>query len=179
MVIKMKKYNCTICGHFFELNDDNDTCCPICGTNDKEYLLEALEIEDKSKDELREVLGTYLKRKCHSAAYIKLCSKKLEELGYYELSKELDMVAQKKLEYEAILLELFGVKNDIRLNLNNVVTRAIEDVYLANKITELEKKNHNDDIFNLLKNLKHEEEKNIFVLNCIAKKCLHEFQDNI
>ena len=52
------------------------------------------------------------------------------------------------------------------------------DKYLS-KITELEKKNHNDDIFNLLKDLKREEEKNIFVLNCIAKRCLHEFQDNI
>ena len=64
-------------------------------------------------------------------------SKSSSEMMKMLESKELDMVAQKKLEYEAILLELFGVKNDIRLNLNNVVTRAIEDVYLANKITEL------------------------------------------
>lgn len=171
------KYSCSICGTYFENDNHKNLICPICGNNDTNYLLKSIEIEDEKKDDVKEKVKYFLSRKCHSAAYIKLCSKKLEELGYFDLSQELNIVAQRKLEYEAILLEILGVKDDIRLNLNNVVTRAIEDLYLAKEITELENKDDNEGIFSLLQQMKCDEEKNIFILNNIAKKCLYEFRE--
>ncbi len=170
------KYSCSICGTYFE-GENKNLICPICGNSDTNYLLKSIEIEDDKKDDIKEKVKYFLSRKCHSAAYIKLCSKKLEDLGYFELAQELNIVAQKKLEYEAVLLEILGVKDDIRLNLNNVVTRAIEDLYLAKEITELENKDDNEGIFSLLKQMKYDEEKNIFILNNIAKKCLYEFRE--
>lgn len=170
------KYSCSICGNYFE-GEAKNLICPICGNHDENYLLKTIEISDEKKDDVKEKIKYFLSRKCHSAAYIKLCSKKMEELGYFDLSKELDLVAQKKLEYEALLLEILGVKNDIRLNLNNVITRAVEDMYLAKEITALENKDDNEGIFSLLQKMKYDEEKNIFILNNIAKKCLYEFRD--
>lgn len=170
------RYSCSICGNYFD--KDKEAACPICGNNDEGYLLKSIEIEDEeSKDDFKVKIKSYLGRKCHSAAYIKLCSKKLEELGYFDLAKELNDVAIKKLEYEAILLELLGVKDDIRLNLNNVISRAVEDVHLAKEISALEYMNNNEGIYSLMQRMKSDEEKNIFILNHIAKKCLHEFKD--
>lgn len=168
------KYSCSICGAYFESNNDKIKCT-ICGNDDESYLLKSIEIEDSKENDIKEKLKIYLSRKCHSAAYIKLCSKKLEELGYFELSKELDIVAQKKLEYEALILEIIGVKDDIRLNLNNVISRAIEDLNLAKEISDLEHQENNEAIFSLLNKMKIDEEKNIFILNTIAKRCQNEF----
>lgn len=171
------KYSCSICGNYFE-DKNKKLICPICGNTDENYLLKSIEIEENKKDNIKEKLRFFLSRKCHSAAYIKLCSKKLEDLGYFDLAKELDVVAQKKLEYEAVLLEMLGVKDDIRLNLNNVVSRAMEDLHLAKEITDLEKKEDNEGIFSLLEKMKYDEEKNVFILNSIAKKCLYEFRES-
>lgn len=169
------KYSCSICGTYFDTDDDN-VKCSICGNDDQDYLLKAIEIENMNSKNVKEKLKKYISRKCHSAAYIKLCSKKLEDLGYFELARELDIVALKKLEYEAFILEILGVKDDIRLNLNNVISRAIEDLNLAKEISDLEHQENNEGIYSLLNKMKADEEKNIFILSTIAKKCQNEFQ---
>ncbi len=175
-VVIRVKYNCAICGNYFE-KTKSELICPICGNSDENYLLKAIEIEEDKKDDIQERIKHFLSRKCHSAAYIKLCSKRMEELGQFDLAKELDIVAQKKLEYEAILLDMLGIKNDIRLNLNNVLTRAMEDVHIAEEIMKLEEKEDNESIIHLLKQMKADEEKNVFILNNIAKKCLTELKE--
>lgn len=162
------KYNCYICGSNFEEHDK--LLCPICGNDDVNYLLKSIEIETDDNDEGKEKIKKFLARKCHSSAYIKLCSRKLNDLGYYDLANELERIAIQKLDYEALLLEILGVKDDMRLNLNNVVTRAVEDVNLAKEISDLENMNNHEGIFETLSKMKIEEEKNIMVLSNIAKR---------
>lgn len=168
------KYSCYICGSNFDMNDK--LTCPICGNNDNNYLLKTIEIEDNKDDELKDRIKVFLSRKCHSSAYIKLCAIKLKDLGHFELANELERIAVQKLDYEALLLEILGVTEDVRMNLNNVVTRAVEDVNLAKEISRLEEVNDNEAICEILSNMKHEEEKNVVALSNIAKRYFNAVQ---
>ncbi|MBO5711555.1 MAG: hypothetical protein J6R47_01835, partial [Acholeplasmatales bacterium] len=146
----MKRYHCLECGHIFELKDE--LLCPICKNSKEELLLKTIEIEEVVKNsripnylntdkELRDKLEHFTKRRNHSSAYLKVCSKKLIELGYFELALMLERIALSKLDVETKLISALGVTDDMRLNLNNLIAKAIEDVKLAKELEELAKIN--------------------------------------
>ena len=181
LVNNMKRYHCLECGHIFELKDE--LLCPICKNSKEELLLKTIEIEEVVKNsripnylntdkELRDKLEHFTKRRNHSSAYLKVCSKKLIELGYFELALMLERIALSKLDVETKLISALGVTDDMRLNLNNLIAKAIEDVKLAKELEELAKIKHDEDIYRLLNSVAVEETINLVTLNTILDQLL-------
>lgn len=132
----------------------------------------SLELGISDNPLIKDEVKNYLDRKTHSAAYIRLCGMEAKRLGKMELSMALNELATAKMENEAILMEAFGVKEDLRLNLNNVILRATEDVAFANKIADLAKKKKEEDAYALLYQLAKNESDNLEAL----KGILSQFQ---
>jgi rubrerythrin len=183
----MRKYLCLECGNNVDLK--GLFICPICNNKDKTKLLQNIEIEvseefiktDNNKtsfnrlsEGLNEKLNHYVKTRCHSSAYLKLCAIKLKDIGEFELARELDYVANKKLEVETKLLEMLGTSSDIRLNMSNLIAKALEDVKLAREIENYAKNNNNVEIAKLLSAILIDESTNLFILNVISNKIVEK-----
>ena len=182
----MKRYLCLECGNNVELK--NGYVCPICNNKDKTKLLQNIEIEvsenflrtenktiyNKINEMVLDKLNHYIKTRCHSSAYLKLCAYNLKDIGEFELAIELEKVAIKKLEIESRLLELLGTTNDIRLNMSNLISKALEDCKLASEIEELARNNNNKEIAKLLNVILIEESNNLYVLNLISNKIIEK-----
>jgi rubrerythrin len=177
----MKRYHCLECGHIFELKDK--LMCPICKNSKEELLLKTIEIKEvvesaglpnyKNTDkELRDKLEHFTKRRNHSSAYLKVCAYKLIELGYFDLALILERIAVSKLDVETKLIDALGVTDNMRLNLNNLITKAIEDVKLAKELEELAKIKHDDEIYKLLNSVAIEEACNLVTLNTVLDKLI-------
>ena len=106
-----------------------------------------------NSEDIKYEIKKYLDNKTHSSAYIKVCSMELKRLGYMELSMALEKIAESKMHFEAVLMEAFGIKDDIRLNLNNVLIRAEEDVVFARKIELLAKDHNEHEVYTLMHEL--------------------------
>ena len=184
-MIKLRKYLCLECGNNVDLK--GIFICPICNNKDKTKLLQNIEIEvgkemimdnktsyNKVNKELLEKLNHYVGTRCHSSAYLKVCACDLKDLGEFELARELEYVADKKLEIETRLLEMLGTSNDIRLNMSNFISKALEDCKLAKEIEELANGDNNEEIRKLLSLVLIEESNNLFILNLITKKIVEK-----
>lgn len=125
-----------------------------------------------NNEEIKYEIKKYLDNKTHSSAYIKVCSMELKRLGYMELSVALDKIAESKMHFEAVLMEAFGMKEDIRLNLNNVLIRAEEDVVFARKIELLAKENQEDEVYTLMHELAKTEAENLAALMGIVNQII-------
>ena len=79
-----------------------------------------------------------------------------------------------KLNFEAMLMEAFGMKEDIRLNLNNVLVRAEEDVELAKKIADLAMEKKEWEVYNLMHELAKTEAENLSALMGILNRMLKD-----
>ena len=181
----MKRYHCLECGKIFEAKDKLE--CPICKNNKEELILKTIEIEEvinntnipsyKNMDiELRNKLEHFVKRRNHSSAYLKICAHKLIEIGYFDLALILERIAVSKLEVESRLINALGVNDDMRFNLNNLITKALEDVKLAKEIEELAKIKKDDDIYRLLNEIVIEEAQNLITLNTLLEKLLDNYK---
>lgn len=180
----MRKYLCLECGNNVDLNENG--ICPICSNSNRNTLLLNIEIEvskefcenknllNKLDSDLNDKLNHYLKTRCHSSAYLKLCAMNLKELGEFELSNELEFVAIKKLEVETKLLELLGTSSNIRLNMSNLIAKALEDVKLAQELEKLASKDDNDIIVKELSKVLIDESNNLFILNLISNKIVEK-----
>ena len=123
-----------------------------------------------NNEEIKYEIKKYLDNKTHSSAYIKVCAMELKRLGHMELSIALDKIAESKMQFEAVLMEAFGMKDDIRLNLNNVLMRAEEDVVFARKIELLAKDNNEHEVYTLMHELAKTEAENLAALMGIVGK---------
>lgn len=182
----MKKHLCLECGNNVDLK--GVYICPICNNKDKTKLLQNIEIEvseeliksnnktsyNRLSEGLNEKINHYVKTRCHSSAYLKLCAIKLKDIGEFELARELDYVANKKLEVETKLLEMLGTSSDIRLNMSNLIAKALEDVKLAREIENYAKVNNNVEIAKLLSAILIDESTNLFILNVISNKIIEK-----
>ncbi|MDE5545884.1 MAG: hypothetical protein K2I88_00310, partial [Anaeroplasmataceae bacterium] len=119
----------------------------------------------------------YLDNKTHSSAYIKVCAMELKRLGHMELSVALDKIAESKMCFEAVLMEAFGMKDDIRLNLNNVLMRAEEDIVFARKIELLAKDNNEHEVYTLMHELAKTEAENLAALMGIVNRVSEDSQE--
>ena len=127
-----------------------------------------------NNEEIKYEIKKYLDNKTHSSAYIKVCAMELKRLGHMELSLALDKIAESKMQFEAVLMEAFGMKDDIRLNLNNVLMRAEEDVVFARKIELLAKDNNEHEVYTLMHELAKTEAENLAALMGIVGKVAEE-----
>ncbi len=125
-------------------------------------------------EDLKYEIKSYLDNKTHSSAYIKVCAMELKRLGHMELSLALESIAYSKLNFEAMLMEAFGMKEDIRLNLNNVLVRAEEDVELAKKIADLAMEKKEWEVYNLMHELAKTEAENLSALMGILNRMLKD-----
>ncbi|MDE7384854.1 MAG: hypothetical protein K2M84_03740, partial [Anaeroplasmataceae bacterium] len=123
-----------------------------------------------NNEELKYEIKKYLDNKTHSSAYIKVCAMELKRLGHMELSVALDKIAESKMCFEAVLMEAFGMKDDIRLNLNNVLMRAEEDIVFARKIELLAKDNNEHEVYTLMHELAKTEAENLAALMGIVNR---------
>ncbi|MDE6660320.1 MAG: hypothetical protein K2J93_00665 [Anaeroplasmataceae bacterium] len=123
-----------------------------------------------NNEEIKYEIKKYLDNKTHSSAYIKVCAMELKRLGHMELSIALDKIAESKMQFEAVLMEAFGMKDDIRLNLNNVLMRAEEDVVFARKLELLAKDNNEHEVYTLMHELAKTEAENLAALMGIVGK---------
>ena len=73
-----------------------------------------------------------------------------------------------------MLLDIYGIKDDLRLNLNNVLMRAEEDVKHSYLISQMAKDNNEEELYNLMKDLVKEESLNLTLLNGVLKDYLKE-----
>ncbi len=121
---------------------------------------------------VKEQVKKYLDNKTHSAAYIKLCAMELKRLGKMELALALEEIAKNKMENEAILMEAFGFKDNLRLHLDNIINRANEDVKLAYEISKLAKDHLEEETYILLYQLAQKESENLEALKGILDKIL-------
>ena len=180
----MKRMICLECGYNFDFTKSKE--CPICKNDDEKYLLKSIELEEYpinklgicDDEELRKAVKSLLEEKTHSSAYIKVCGRELERTGYMYLGLALEEIALRKQNIETDLLECYGIKNDIRLNLNNILKRAEADVIHANKIAELAKDKKNDEVYNLLHELAKHEASNLAALNGVLLKYIKETKCN-
>ncbi len=177
----MKRFHCLECGQTFEAK--GELVCPICKNNKEELILKTIEIEDtinnagipsyKNMDrELKNKLEHYMKRRNHSSAYLKVCAVKLIELGYMDLGLILERIATAKLNVETKLINAIGVTEDMRLNINNLIAKALEDVKLAKELEDLAKVKGNEDVYRLLNSVVIEEAFNLIQLNVALDKLL-------
>lgn len=131
---------------------------------------DALELGISDNPLIKDEVKAYLDRKTHSAAYIRLCGMEAKRLGKMELAVALNELAVSKTENEAMLMEAFGVKEDLRLNLSNVIIRATEDVAFASKIADLAKKKNECEAYAMLYQLAIKESENLEALKGILSK---------
>jgi hypothetical protein len=184
-VIKLRRYLCLECGNNVDLKGLG--ICPICNNRNKNTLLQNIDIETskefsidnkaslyKCDRNVNELLNNYIKKRCHSSAYLKLCACNLKELGEFELSNELEYVAQKKLEIETKVLELLGTSMNVRLNMSNLISKALEDVKIAQEIEKLAKTSNNDEIVREISKIIIDESNNLFILNLISSKIVEK-----
>jgi rubrerythrin len=183
-VIKLRRYLCLECGNNVDLK--GVYICPICNNKDKTKLLQNIDIEvsrefvdnktsyNKVNKEVLDKINHFVKTRCHSSAYLKVCACDLKELGEFELARELEDVAIKKLEVETKLLEMLGTSSDIRLNMSNLIAKALEDVKLAREIENYAKNNNNVEIAKLLSAILIDESTNLFILNVISNKIVEK-----
>lgn len=125
-----------------------------------------------SSEKVKYEIKAYLDNKTHSSAYIKVCAMELKRLGHFELSLALEEIAKQKMCFEAILMEAFGMKEDIRLNLNNVLIRAEEDVALARKIELLAKDEQDHEVYTLMHEVAKTEAENLAALMGIVNRTI-------
>lgn len=178
----MTKMICLECGHIF--NSEENKFCPICKNTEDKTLLKSLDFKDYKMhglgickdEEIKYEVKNFLDSKTHSAAYIKLCAKELERMGYMHLSVALEKIAHRKVAYESMLMEVFGVKDDIRLNLNNVLMKAEEDVKFASKIAKLAKQKDDDAVHDLMHEMARSEAENLTAIMGILDRFLIESQ---
>ena len=130
-----------------------------------------------NNEELKYEIKKYLDNKTHSSAYIKVCAMELKRLGHMELSVALDKIAESKMCFEAVLMEAFGMKDDIRLNLNNVLMRAEEDIVFARKIELLAKDNNEHEVYTLMHELAKTEAENLAALMGIVNRVSEDSQE--
>ena len=78
------------------------------------------------------------------------------------------------MNYEAALMEAFGMKDDVRLNLNNVLIRAEEDVKFAKKIEKLALEKEELEVYSLMHELVKSEATNLTCIMSILNKYLKE-----
>lgn len=130
-----------------------------------------------NNEELKYEIKKYLDNKTHSSAYIKVCAMELKRLGRMELSVALEIIAESKMHFEAVLMEAFGMKDDIRLNLNNVLMRAEEDVVFARKIELLAKDTDEHEVYTLMHELAKTEAENLAALMGIVNKVIEDAQE--
>lgn len=127
-----------------------------------------------NSEDIKYEIKKYLDNKTHSSAYIKVCSMELKRLGYMELSMALEKIAESKMHFEAVLMEAFGIKEDIRLNLNNVLIRAEEDVVFARKIELLAKDHNEHEVYTLMHELAKTEAENLAALMGITSQIMED-----
>ncbi len=127
----------------------------------------------KSED-LKYEIKKYLDNKTHSSAYIKVCAMELKRMGQMEMSLALEKIAESKMHFEAVLMEAFGMKEDVRLNLNNVLIRAEEDVVFARKIEMLAKENKEHEVYTLMHELAKTEAENLAALMGIVNRVIED-----
>ena len=127
-----------------------------------------------NSDELKYEIKKYLDNKTHSSAYIKVCSMEMKRLGFMQLSLALDKIAESKMYFEAVLMEAFGMKEDIRLNLNNVLIRAEEDVVFARKIELMAKEKDEHEVYTLMHELAKTEAENLAALMGIVNQVIED-----
>jgi len=174
----MEKMICLECGHSF--NFDKSKECPICKNSNEKLLLKPIEVKDIDNklglgdEKIKMSIKKLLVDKTHSVAYIKLCAKMLEENGYMSLARSLEEIARRKSTIEMMLLDIYGIKDDLRLNLNNVLMRAEEDVKHSYLISQMAKDNNEEELYNLMKDLVKEEALNLTLLNGVLKDYLKE-----
>lgn len=130
-------------------------------------------------EELKYEIKDYLDNKTHSCAYLKVCASELRRLGHAPLALALEDIAYKKMNYEATLMEAFGMKEDVRLNLNNVLIRAEEDVKFAKKIEELALNKKEYEVYSLMHELVKSEASNLTCIMMILDKVLKETKDKV
>lgn len=130
----------------------------------------ALDLGISNNPRVKDEIKDYLDNKTHSSAYIKLCAIEAKRLGRMDLSLALEEIAKSKMENEALLMEYFGVKDDLRLHLNNVIIKATEDVEFASKIANLSKENNEEEAIYLLSCLAIKEADNLEALKGILKQ---------
>ncbi|MDE5715016.1 MAG: hypothetical protein K2I42_02680 [Anaeroplasmataceae bacterium] len=138
----------------------------------KSYPMHELGIA-KSED-LKYEIKSYLDNKTHSSAYLKVCSNELKRLGHMDLSLVMESIAHAKLNFEAMLMEAFGMKEDIRLNLNNVLVRAEEDVKLARKIADLAMEKKEWEVYNLMYELAKTEAENLTAIMGVLNRMIKD-----
>ena len=71
-------------------------------------------------------------------------------------------------------MEAFGMKEDVRLNLNNVLIRAEEDVVFARKIEMLAKENKEHEVYTLMHELAKTEAENLAALMGIVNRVIED-----
>lgn len=71
-------------------------------------------------------------------------------------------------------MEAFGIKDDIRLNLNNVLIRAEEDVVFARKIELLAKDHNEHEVYTLMHELAKTEAENLAALMGITSQIMED-----
>lgn len=127
-----------------------------------------------TNEELKNQIKAYLDNKTHSCAYLKVCASELKRLGFLSLGLAMEDIAYKKMNYEAALMEAFGMKDDLRLNLNNVLIRAEEDVKFAKEIEKLAKEKEELEVYSLMHELAKSEATNLTCIMSILDKYLKE-----
>ena len=93
------------------------------------------------------------------------------------LALSLEEIARRKASVESKLLEIYGLRDDLRLNLNNILMRAEEDVKHSYLIAGMAK--DNNDLYNVMYDLAKEEAINLASLNGVLKEFLDRKFDKI
>ena len=176
------KMICLECGYSFNYDENKE--CPICKSKDEDKMLRSIDFSDFhmhkigicNQDELKMQVKELLEKQNHSVAYMKVCGYELERLGYMDLSMSINEIAKRKANMEALVLEAYGIKDEIRVNLNNIIVKATEDVKLANLIAKHAKEKNNDALHDLMHEMAKNEATNLAVLNGILKKYLVEIK---
>lgn len=176
---------CLECGHTFDAEEHHG--CPICKNKEDGTLLKSFDFKNYKMhelgickdEEIKQEVKNFLDNKNHSAAYIKLCAKELERMGYMHLSLGLEEIAQRKVAYESVLMEAFGMKDDVRLNLNNVLIKAEEDVAFASKIATLAKQKNDDAVHDLMHEMAKSEAENLAAMMGILDRYLIESREKV
>lgn len=175
----MNKMICLSCGYSFDFSENKE--CPICKNSSDKLMIKPIEIEDFNNglgicdnEELKMNVKKLLVDKTHSVAYIKLCAKQLEENGHMSLASVLEEIARRKASVEMELLNIYGLRDDIRLNLNNILMRAEEDVKHSYIISKMAKEKNNEELFNVMNDLVKKEAINLASLNGVLREYLKE-----
>ena len=174
---------CLECGFSFDASKNKE--CPICNTSDEKMLLKSIDFNKYqmhklsicNDEEIRREVKKLLDSKNHSVAYIKVCAKDLERKGYMHLALALEEIARRKACIEALLLEAFGMKDDFRMNMNNILIRAEQDVIHSADIARMAKEKKDDAIHDLMHEMAKNEASNLASLNGVLKRYILESKE--